>query len=384
MFDKIELERYSRHILLNDVGLEGQKKLKKAKVLLIGMGGLGNPSSQYLAASGIGTIGLVDNDQVSLTNLQRQTLFQTEDIGSNKVSIAEKRLKGINPNTIIKTYPHSFTFEKALKLVEEYDLVLDCTDNFPTRYLINDICAYAEIPLFYGSIYQFDGQASVFSLDNNSPCYRCLYPEIPDGDALPNCNAAGVLGVLPGMIGIIQATEAIKHILGIGDSLSGTLLCYDALSMTFKRYNVNKRKDCQFCGDTKQSLESLKKIHISNPNRSDLCEIGSDINPIEEITPKKLKLIFKKITLVDVREPGEREISAINPSIHLPLNEIINHKGSFTRVRKDDPVVVYCKSGFRSLKAANQMKLLGYSDVRSLKGGILNWIATEDSSLAKY
>lgn len=382
--DKNEIERYSRHILVKEVGVEGQKKLKSAKVLIIGMGGLGNPSSQYLVASGVGNLGLVDFDEVSLSNLQRQTLFSDEDIGRSKVEVSKNRLKKINPLVSISAYHLKLDPKTAADIIAQYDIILDCTDNFLARYLINDICSVLQKPLVHGSIYQFDGQASLFC-KKDGPCYRCLYPNVPKGDALPNCNAAGVLGVLPGIIGLIQATETIKHILSIGKTLSGYLLCYDALDMSSKKFKIQKRSDCKVCGDHPMSLDAVISMHSGDLKESADKKVSDDEKSFEQVSPLDLKKDRKKYFLVDVREENERQIVSLDYDLFLPLSHIENKPVGSLNLPIDKPIVVYCKSGYRSKKAIKLLSSHFDSIIfHELKGGIVEYILKCDPSLPLY
>ncbi|MBC7999437.1 MAG: molybdopterin-synthase adenylyltransferase MoeB [Leptolyngbya sp.] len=370
---KSEITRYSRHLLLEEVGEEGQKRLKQARVLIIGMGGLGSPISLYLAAAGIGTIGIVDFDTVDLTNLQRQIVHSTESVGIKKTASASTRLKAVNPEINVVVHEQRFDAENALALLEKYDMVLDGTDNFQTRYLVNDACVLAGKPNVYGSIFRFEGQVSVFYA-KEGPCYRCIYPIPPEANAVPNCAEAGVLGVLAGVIGSLQATEAIKLILGKGKSLLGKLLVYDALEMTFDRLNITKDPNCPVCGKN-PTITSLKESEI-------LCAAEEKLE--EEISPTELaKLIEggRKPFLLDVRSEMERNICHLEDSTLIPLPEL---EGRLSELDKDTNIVVYCHAGVRSYHAASFMRKNGFKNVSNLTGGITAWAMDVDKSMPIY
>lgn len=380
VFTKEEIERYSRHLIMPEVALQGQKKLKKARVLLIGMGGLGSPVALYLAAAGVGRIGIVDFDVVDLTNLQRQVIFSSEDVGRPKLQSAEGRIKGINPYVQIDTYEARLSSGNALEIFERYDIIVDGTDNFPTRYLVNDACVLLGKPNVYGSIFRFEGQASVFYA-KEGPCYRCLYPEPPPPGLVPSCAEGGVLGILPGNIGLIQATEAIKLIIGKGEPLIGRLLLYDALAMKFRELTLRKDPSCPICGE-KPTIQALIDYE-------DFCGIGTAaesvvLEPENEITATALK---SKITenrmpfLLDVREPIEFQICRIPNSKLIPLNELSTRIHELERTWD---IVAYCRSGARSAKAVKFLREAGFEKVRNLKGGILAWSDEVDPSVPKY
>lgn len=379
-FSKAEIERYSRHLIMPEVAMEGQRKLKRASVLLVGMGGLGSPTAMYLAAAGVGRIGIVDFDVVDFSNLQRQIIFSTEDVGRPKLQAAEERLQGINPNLEIETYETRLTSENALKILENYDIIIDGTDNFPTRYLVNDACVLLGKPNVYGSIFRFEGQASVFYA-KEGPCYRCLYPEPPPPGLVPSCAEGGVLGILPGNIGMIQATEAVKLILGKGEPLIGRLLLFDALAMKYRELKLRKDPNCPICGENPTVTELIDYEHF--------CGIGTEadkivLEPEFEISVEELKA---KITgedtpfILDVREPHEFEICRIPNSVLIPLAEVEKRVHELNR---SSEIVVHCKAGGRSAKAVKFLREAGFEKVKNLKGGILAWADRIDPSVPKY
>jgi len=368
-----EVLRYSRHITLPEIGAEGQQRLKAARVLCIGAGGLGSPASLYLAAAGVGTIGLVDFDAVDASNLHRQILHGTKDIGRPKLASARDRLHDINPNVHLEAHETSFAEGNALDLVKAYDVVLDGTDNFPTRYLVNDACVMAGRPNAYGSIFRFEGQASVFAA-KDGPCYRCLHPEPPPPGLIPSCAEGGVLGVLPGIIGTIQATETIKLLLGIGEPLIGRFLIYDALRMKFREVRLPKDPDCPVCGKnpTIRTLRTYDGFCAPAPAASD------------EMTVTELKERIdsgRAPTVIDVREPFENQICRIPGAILIPLGDL---PGQAPELDLNTEIVLHCKSGARSAKATKLLRERGFANARNLKGGILAWIDQVDPSLPKY
>jgi adenylyltransferase/sulfurtransferase len=376
-----EIKRYSRHLIMPEVGVDGQRKLKAGSVLCVGAGGLGSPAAMYLAAAGVGSLGLVDFDVVDFSNLQRQIIHGTPDVGRSKLASARDRLHAINPNIEIQTYETTLSSENALELFEPYDVILDGTDNFPTRYLTNDACVLLGKPNAYGSIFRFEGQASVFAT-RNGPCYRCLYPEPPPPGLVPSCAEGGVLGVLPGIIGVIQATEALKLIAGIGEPLIGRFLLYDALKMRFRELRVPKDPECPVCGlhPTITKLidyDQFCGIHPAAPE-------PTTVNAQGDITSVELKQRLDRgdrLTLVDVREPNEFQINRIPGTILIPLGEIPRR---YAELDKDDEIVVHCKSGGRSAKAADFLRSVGFRRVLNLKGGILDWIDRVDPTQPKY
>jgi len=376
-----EIKRYSRHLIMPEVGVEGQKKLKASKVLCIGAGGLGSPAAMYLAAAGVGTLGIVDFDTVDFSNLQRQILHGTPDVGRSKLSSAKDRLNAINPNVKIETYETALTSENALELFAPYDVILDGTDNFPTRYLVNDACVLLGKPNAYGSIFRFEGQASVFAT-KDGPCYRCLYPEPPPPGLVPSCAEGGVLGVLPGIIGVIQATETIKLIIGVGEPLVGRFMIYDALKMKFRELKLRKDPDCPVCGThpTVTTLIDYEQFCGVMPAAPE----PAAVNSATEITSVELKQRMDRgdaLKIVDVREPNEYQINRIPGSELIPLGDIPKR---YAELNKNDEIVVHCKMGGRSAKAADFLRSVGFTKVLNLKGGILDWVEKVDPSQPKY
>lgn len=382
---KDEIARYARHLIMPEVGMEGQRKLKAASILLIGTGGLGSPLGLYLAAAGIGRLGLVDFDVVDKSNLQRQIIHGTKDVGRPKIQSAKDRIGDVNPHVQIDTYELALRSENALDIVKEYDVIIDGTDNFQTRYLANDASVLLGKPNVYGSIFRFDGQASVFHPAAGGPCYRCLYPEPPPPGLVPSCAEGGVLGILPGIIGVIQATEAVKLILGEGEPLIGRLLLFDALKMKFKELKLRKNPDCPLCG-TNPTIKALidydQFCGITPPAQEVKTEAASDW----EITPSQLKARLDrgdKITIVDVRELNEWQISNLENygSKLIPLGEF---QARYNELNPEDEIVVHCKMGGRSAKAYGILKNAGFTKIQNLKGGILAWADEVDNSMAKY
>jgi adenylyltransferase/sulfurtransferase len=374
-----EILRYSRHLILPEVGMDGQTKLKDAKVLLVGTGGLGSPMALYLAAAGIGTIGLVDFDVVDRTNLQRQVIHGTKDIGRKKIDSAEESLKDINPNVVVVRHEVALNSENALDIVAQYDIVADGTDNFPTRYLVNDACVLLNKPNVYGSIFRFEGQASVFAMEDG-PCYRCLYPEPPPPGLVPSCAEGGVLGILPGVVGLIQATEVVKLILGKGTSLKGRLVLYDALNMKFRELKLRRNPECPACGDHRTITKLI--------DYQEFCGIPAQpetpVVDLSEIDPVEVKARIDRgdnFILIDVREPHEYQIAKI------PYAQLIPLGGLPKRLAELDPkadYVMHCKSGMRSGKATDLLRQNGFTQVRNMKGGILAWSDKVDPTVAKY
>jgi adenylyltransferase/sulfurtransferase len=382
--DNDEIKRYSRHLIMPEVGMDGQRRLKAGTVLCIGAGGLGSPAAMYLAAAGVGTIGLVDFDVVDFSNLQRQIIHGTPDVGRSKLASAKDRLHAINPHLDIQTHEVALSSENALKLFEPYDVILDGTDNFPTRYLTNDACVLLGKPNAYGSIFRFEGQASVFGA-KEGPCYRCLYPEPPPPGLVPSCAEGGVLGVLPGVIGVIQATEAIKLITGIGEPLIGRFLIYDALRMRFRELKLKKDPECPVCGShpTVTRLIDYEQFCGIHPAAPEPTAVTASSNALE-ITSVELKQRLDrgdKLTLVDVREPNEYQINRIPGTVLIPLGDVPRR---YAELDKDDEIVVHCKMGGRSAKAADFLRSVGFKRVLNLKGGILDWIDKVDPSQPKY
>ncbi len=378
--DREELRRYSRHLLLPEVGVEGQKRLRRSKVLLVGAGGLGSPTALYLAAAGVGEIGLVDFDEVDLSNLQRQVLYSTADLGRPKLEAARDRLAGLNPGVKVVPVPGHLSSANAMDVLRPYDVVIDGTDNFPTRYLVNDACVLLGKPNVYGSIYRFEGQASVFDA-RHGPCYRCLYPEPPPPDLVPSCAEGGVLGVLPGLIGLVQATETVKLLLGRGEPLIGRLLLYDALAMRFRELRVRKDPDCVLCSahPTQTGLIDYPAFCGVAPTAS----AGAG-GAVPEITPEQLRDELAGPApplLVDVREPNEWGIVHLEGAKLIPRAELPDRLQELTSARE---LVLYCRSGGRSAQATRLLLDLGFTHVRSLAGGITAWAQRIDPSLPTY
>src|SRR6266540_5772107 len=372
--------RYSRHLILPDVGVPGQEKLKAARVLLIGAGGLGSPAALYLAAAGIGTLGLVDFDNVDVTNLQRQILHGTKDVGRPKLLSARERIADVNPHVRLETYETALTSKNALDILSGYDIVVDGTDNFATRYLVNDACVLLGKPNVYGSIFRFEGQASVFALPDG-PCYRCLFPEPPPPGLVPSCAEGGVLGVLPGLVGTIQANETIKLILGRGEPLVGRFLIIDALRMKFRELKLRKDPDCPVCGThpTVTELIDYEEFCGVHPQGQADGDVVTD-----DMTARELKERLDRgepIVVVDVREPQEYQINRIPGSRLIPLGELPQR---YEELDPEAAIVCQCKSGMRSAKATAFLRGIGFKNVRNLAGGILGWIDQVDPSQPKY
>ena len=373
-----ELIRYSRHILLPQVGEEGQGALKKSRVLLVGAGGLGSPVALYLAAAGVGSIGLVDFDAVDLSNLQRQILHGSSRIGSPKVDSARDRLQDINPNVHVEGYETRLTSSNALEIARDYDLIVDGTDNFATRYLVNDTAVLLGIPNVYGSVYRFEGQASVFGAPDG-PCYRCLFREPPPPNLIPSCAEAGVLGVVPGLVGTIQATEAIKILLGVGDTLVGRLLLIDAMTMAFRTLEIRRDPECPACG-TREITELMDYEELCG----DAISAEKASSAVTEIQPSQLAQRLErgeKLEIIDVREPYEWQIGHIPGARLVPLDRIAEE---IPRLDKTRETILYCKVGARSMRAAQQLASAGVADVRNLAGGILGWIDDVDPTMPRY
>ena len=375
-----ELVRYSRHLILPDVGVPGQEKLKAARVLLIGAGGLGSPAALYLAAAGVGTLGIVDFDNVDVTNLQRQILHGTKDVGRPKLQSARERIADVNPHVLLETYETALTSKNALDIVSGYDIVVDGTDNFATRYLVNDACVLLGKPNVYGSIFRFEGQASVFALPDG-PCYRCLFPEPPPPGLVPSCAEGGVLGVLPGLVGTIQATETIKLIVGAGEPLKGRLLLIDTLGMQFRTVNVRKDPTCPACGTHEiQSLIDYEQFCGVRATEAEPRAVGGFV----EVTPRELQSRLSRgeeLQLIDVREQFEWDIARIPGARLVPLATLPDVVETLDRDRE---VVVYCKGGSRSRAAASHLADAGFRRVTNLTGGILRWQAEVDPTLPRY
>ncbi len=371
-----EVLRYSRHLLLPEVGVEGQQRLKAARVLCVGAGGLGSPALLYLAAAGVGTIGLVDFDTVDLTNLQRQIAHGTADVGRRKTESAAERVAALNPHVSVEAHDVRLSSENALGLIARYDIVLDGSDNFPTRYLVNDACALAGRPYVYGSIFRFEGQASVFDAARG-PCYRCLHPEPPPPGLVPSCAEGGVLGVLPGIIGSIQALETIKLILGAGSSLVGRLILFDALRMGFRELELRKDPECPLCGERPTVRELI--------DYEAFCGVGSEPQlsgpEVTAVTLRDELAAAGGPLLIDVREPGEWEIVHLPGADLVPLGEL---PAVLSRLDSRRPIVTYCHHGIRSMKALEILRGAGFHDVRSLAGGIDAWAREVDPGMARY
>jgi molybdopterin/thiamine biosynthesis adenylyltransferase/rhodanese-related sulfurtransferase len=374
-----EIARYSRHLIMPEVALDGQKKLKSARVLTIGAGGLGAPLAMYLAAAGVGTIGVVDFDVVDESNLQRQIIHGTSDIGRPKMESARDTILDINPNVKVEAFEEALTSENALEIFEDFDIIVDGTDNFPTRYLVNDACVLLGKPNVYGSIFRFEGQASVFYAEEG-PCYRCLYPEPPPPGLVPSCAEGGVLGILPGAIGTIQATETVKLILGIGEPLIGRLLLYDALGMTFREMKLRKDPSCPVCGENPTVTELI--------DYQEFCGIPqanaqAEEDQIPEITVQELKEKLDNgegVSVLDVREPHEYEVANLGARL-IPLGDLPER---LVELDKDENFAVHCKTGGRSANAVRLLQNAGFQNVYNVKGGITAWSEEIDPSVPKY
>ena len=374
-FSPEELQRYSRHLIMPEVTLDGQRRLKTARVLGIGAGGLGSPVALYLAAAGVGKIGIVDFDDVDLSNLQRQILHGTKDIGRAKLESARDRLRDINPEIEIELHNCRFSSENATELVSGYDVVVDGSDNFPTRYLSNDVCVFERKPNVYGSVFRFEGQTTVFAPHLGGPCYRCLFPEPPPPDSVPNCAQAGVLGVLPGIIGMLQAIETIKLIIGIGEPLVGRLLHFDALKVKFRELNLRRDPQCPVCGENQTIFAPV--------DYDQFCGARVD-QAVPTISVQELKGKMdagEAFELVDVREPFEYEIARIDGAKLIPLGEIGER---FGELQEEQPIIVHCHSGQRSAQAVRLLRQRGFTKVYNLEGGIDAWSDQIDSSVPKY
>jgi molybdopterin/thiamine biosynthesis adenylyltransferase/rhodanese-related sulfurtransferase len=379
-----EIKRYSRHLIMPEMGVDGQKRLKAGSVLCVGAGGLGSPAAMYLAAAGVGRIGVIDFDVVDYSNLQRQIIHGTKDVGRSKLASAKDRLLDINPHIQVDTYEEALSSSNAMRLFAPYDVILDGTDNFPTRYLTNDACVLLGKPNAYGSIFRFEGQASVFAT-KGGPCYRCLYPEPPPPGLVPSCAEGGVLGVLPGIIGVIQATESIKLLTGIGEPLIGRFLIYDALRMKFRELKLKRDPECPVCGDHPTVTKLI--------DYDEFCGIRPDVTAEAEamaagsqweITAVELKARLDKgdkLFILDVREPNEYQICKIEGSTLIPLGEVPRR---YQELPKDVEIISQCKMGGRSQKAVDFLRTVGFTNIKNLKGGILDWIDKVDPSQPKY
>ena len=374
-----EVARYSRHLIMPEVGMDGQLKLKAASVLCIGAGGLGSPVALYLAAAGVGRIGIVDFDVVDYSNLQRQIIHGTPDVGRSKLDSARDRLNAINPEVTVETHDAAISSDNAFDLLAGYDIIVDGTDNFPTRYLVNDACVLLGKPNVYGSIFRFEGQASVFAT-KDGPCYRCLYPEPPPPGLVPSCAEGGVLGILPGVIGTIQATEAVKLIIGVGEPLINRFMIYDALRMRFRELKLQKDPECPVCGENPTVTELI--------DYEQFCGVvpaaTTDADASDDTTVEELKGRLDRqdgVFVLDVREPQEYQICRIPSSTLIPLGDLPQR---LTELEGHDDMVVHCKSGVRSAKAVKLLREAGFSQAKNLRGGILAWIDKVDPSLPKY
>jgi sulfur-carrier protein adenylyltransferase/sulfurtransferase len=380
-----EVQRYSRHLILPEVGPEGQRRLKGARVLCVGAGGLGSPAALYLAAAGVGTIGIIDFDAVDVSNLQRQILHGTPDVGRSKLQSARERLSALNPTVRVESFETALTSKNALEICRDYDIVLDGTDNFSTRYLVNDACVLLGKPNAYGSIFRFEGQASVFAT-KGGPCYRCLYPEPPPPGLVPSCAEGGVLGVLPGVIGTIQATETIKLILGAEGTLIGRLLLYDAWRMKFRELKLRRDAECPACGDNPTIRELIDYDQFCGVAPAATAQAAA-MPPDFETTVLDLKRAIdsgKAPYILDVREPQEYQICRIPGSVLIPLGQVASRVGEIAAAAEGRPIVVHCKMGGRSAKATQLLRQQGIERAQNLKGGILAWIDQVDPKQPKY
>ena len=381
--DSLELSRYARHLALPEIGREGQLRLKSSRVLVVGAGGLGSPLALYLAAAGIGTLGLVDFDEVDATNLQRQILHGTKDIGRPKLDSARDRLADVNPNVTVVTYPVRLDSENAMEILSSYDVVVDGTDNFPTRYLVNDACVLSSKPNVYGSIFRWEGQVSVFG-ESGGPCYRCLFREPPPPGLVPNCAEAGVLGVLPGVIGSLQALEVIKLVLGTGKTLSGRLLIFDALKLIWREVELRRNPDCPVCGDEPTQTVLIDYEDFCGLRGGVRTESGSKgFNEVGARDLKRWLLGSEPPFMLDVREPYEWDLVSLerDGAVLVPLGELTDR---LAELPKDRDIVVYCRSGIRSARAAGILVDAGFRRVSNLAGGILAWVNEVDPSLPEY
>ncbi len=380
-----EVQRYSRHLIMPEVGVDGQRRLKAASVLCIGAGGLGSPAALYLAAAGIGTLGIIDFDNVDASNLQRQILHSTRDVGRSKLQSARDRISALNPDVNVRTHETALTSANALSIFKDYDIILDGADNFPTRYLVNDACVLLRKPNAYGSIFRFEGQASVFATEGG-PCYRCLYPEPPPPGLVPSCAEGGVLGVLPGVVGTIQATEAIKLALGAGRTLVGRLLLYDAWTMRFRELKLQRDPECPVCGDhptITKLIDYEQFCGVPKPGAAQSATLPAE----QEASVEELKSRIDAgapTYILDVREPQEFQICRIPGSTLIPLGELPNRLSELPGPSDSREIIVHCKSGVRSAKAVSLLRQRGYDRARNLRGGILAWIDKIDPSQAKY
>ncbi|MBI4180008.1 molybdopterin-synthase adenylyltransferase MoeB [bacterium] len=375
-----QIARFSRHLIMPEVGTEGQEKLIQSKILLIGTGGLGSPLAMYLAAAGVGRLTLVDFDRVDESNLQRQVIHFTSDVGKLKVDSAKAKIQEINPYCDVVTHNTRVSSENAMSLIGDHDVVIDGTDNFPTRYLMNDACVLSGKPNIYGSIFRFEGQATVF-YPGRGPCYRCLYPEPPPPGAVPSCAEGGVLGILPGIIGLVQATEAIKIILGKGTLLVGRLMLFNAMDMKFREVKIRQNPECPLCGTNRTITGLIDYEQFCGIGRGEAEPAANGASEISAGEVAKLRKERPGLVLVDVREDGELSICRINGATHIPLGSIPDR---FNQLRPDAEIVTFCHHGMRSMKAANFLKEQGYKNVKSMKGGIDAWSTEVDASVPRY
>jgi adenylyltransferase/sulfurtransferase len=377
-----DLARYSRHLILPEVNVDGQRRIKAARVLCIGAGGLGSPAALYLAAAGIGTLGLVDADRIDASNLQRQILYGTSDVGKPKLEKAQSRLRELNPDVETVLHEARLTSENATDIIAPYDLVIDGSDNFPTRYLSNDVCVFARKPNIYGSVFRFEGQASVFAPHLGGPCYRCLFPEPPPPGAAPSCAEAGVLGVLPGIIGLIQATEALKLIIGAGETLAGRLLHFDALKMKFREFNLRRDPACPVCGDAPSIFAPIDyEQFCAGPPVADWFSAPEGVPKISVRELKQRMANNEALVLIDVREPYEYEIARIDGSRLIPLGELETHLSELPRA---GTLVLQCHSGGRSEHAVRILQEAGFENAVNLEGGIDAWSVEVDQAIPRY
>lgn len=377
-----DLARYSRHLILPEVSADGQRRIKAARVLCIGAGGLGSPAALYLAAAGIGTLGLVDADRVEASNLQRQILYGAGDVGKEKLAAARARLRDLNPDMEIVLHETRLSSANATEIIAPYDVVIDGSDNFPTRYLSNDVCVFARKPNIYGSVFRFEGQASVFAPHLGGPCYRCLFPEPPPPGAAPSCAEAGVLGVLPGIVGLIQATEALKLIIGAGESLAGRLLHFDALKMKFREFNLRRDPQCPVCGDAPAIFAPIDyEQFCQGPDGAEWFAAKDEVPALSVHELKSKMDKGETLTLVDVREPYEYEIARIDGSQLIPLGELESHVSELPRT---GTLIFQCHSGGRSEQAVRLLKDAGFENAYNLKGGIEAWSVEIDPAVPRY
>ncbi len=375
-----EILRYSRHLIMPEVGMEGQKKLKSARILIVGMGGLGCPVSTYLTMAGVGTLGILDFDRVELSNLQRQPLYVTDDVGKLKVEVAKKRLNAMNPHVRIQVHPVQLTSENAMEILQDYDLVVDGTDNFPTRYLVNDACVLLKKPYVYGSLFRFEGQVTVFG-GEGGPCYRCLYPEPPPPDLVPSCAEGGVLGVLPGFVGAWQALEAMKLILNEGESLRGRFILIDAIQGRAREFKIHPNPQCPACGNHPTIHRLIDYDEFCGAHRA---EQAIQLDKDWEITPKELKALLgskKDVVILDVREPVEYQICHLPGSRLIPLGELPYRLGELDT---SEHIVIHCHTGSRSARAVQFLRQMGFTRVKNLKGGIDAWAEQVAPSMPRY